>query len=176
MATETTEEELETLNNALMEVYAHVETTLGALSLGQYPEVVVYTATAGASNGQNLVNFAQALVSKVKYTSGKSLVPSTRASFVEEAPDSIKEMMGNFGGDVVTTMTAEYMNDEVAPMVTAVQQALPIVVRWLITFRAPARYGGLFLNTFGISTSGIPNTCVLVAYDVRADAAGTHAD
>ena len=41
---------------------------------------------------------------------------------------------------------------------------LPILVRWLTTYRAPGRFAGWVLKSHGLASTGVTNHTVLLSY------------
>ena len=86
-------------------------------------------------------------------------------AFKGEIGNDMKSLLGTFtGGPTGRKVDLEVLNNESHRMQTAIVHMLPILVRWLVTYRAPGRFASWFLLSHGLSTTGVANHSIMMSY------------
>ena len=132
--------------------------------LGSYPEQVEFDPQEGEAYSTNILCYCESLWHKVRFTAGKKLVPGTMPNFMTEIPEHLRSLLGTYEGTTPKKIDCEALDTESERVQRAVMNLLPILVRWLTTYRAPARFASWFLRSHGFSTTGVATHTVLLAY------------
>ena len=81
-----------------------------------------------------------------------------------EIGEEMNKLPGTFTGVAGRKVGLGIVNSESEQMQAAIVNLLPLLVRWLITYRAPGRFAAWVLKSHGLTPAGVTNHTVLVAY------------